>query len=70
MESSQRTCHIGTTTLHERKRRCVKPNIPVVAHNSTSWPHQIVNTTCPRFALMNLNLHAGLGHRLGEVCSL
>jgi hypothetical protein len=65
-DSDQQTC-LHTTTLDGRQQRCVEPNVPSILLNSTRWPHQIVNTTCPRFAMLKLNPHAGLGHRLGEV---
>jgi hypothetical protein len=45
--------------------RCSMPNLTQTVNEM--WPHQIVNTSCPRFAMMQLTAKAGLAHRFSEV---
>jgi hypothetical protein len=51
--------------------RCVKPDVPIGAaayNNSTVWPHQVINSSCPRFAMLTITTVSGLGQRFQEVC--
>jgi hypothetical protein len=53
--------------------RCVKPDVPVSSTaytENTLWPHQVVNVSCPRFAMFTLTTSAGLGHRFQEVSTI
>jgi hypothetical protein len=50
--------------------RCFKPDLPVAgaaSNASFTWPHQMVNASCPRFAMLTITTDAGLGHRFQEV---
>jgi hypothetical protein len=61
-----------TAMKSSRHARCVKPDIPIGGaeyNNSTLWPHQTVNTSCPRFAMLTITTAAGLGQRFQEVNS-
>jgi hypothetical protein len=48
--------------------RCIMPNIENAATDfDEKWPHQIVNESCPRFAMMQISVEQGLAHRYSEV---
>jgi hypothetical protein len=60
-----------TAVKASRQARCVKPNVPLAnaVHDGSAWPHQKVNTSCPRFAMLTITTISGLGQRFQEVSS-
>jgi hypothetical protein len=61
---------VSTAVKPSRHARCVKPDIPMGAaayNDSTIWAHQVVNSSCPRFAMLTITTVSGLGQRFQEV---
>jgi hypothetical protein len=59
---------IDSSSVMTEQPRCIMPNIGhQSADSKAKWPHQIVNATCPRFAMMRISVEQGLAHRYSEV---
>jgi hypothetical protein len=73
IELFSRLAESSTATLMKpaRQARCTKPDVPVdhagCTNSTTIWPHQKVNASCPRFAMLSITTVSGLGQRFQEV---